>query len=80
MDEYLLMVLIYVYDLIILASHLTKLAWLKSKLKEEFEMGDLGELKYYLGVEFERNCKAHTITMSQSKYIRIFDSGIFSKT
>lgn len=67
--EYLLIVLIYVDDLIILASHLTKLAWLKAKLKAEFEMSDLGELKYCLGVEFERDRKARTITMSQKKYI-----------
>ena len=67
--EYLLIVLIYVDDLIILASLLAKLAWLKAKLKEEFELSDLGELKYCLGVEFERDREARTITMNQSKYI-----------
>jgi transposase InsO family protein len=68
--EYLLIVLIYVDDLIILASLGNKLAWLKAKLNEEFEMSDLGELMYCLGVEFVRDRKAHTITMSQSKYIK----------
>jgi hypothetical protein len=56
--EYLLIVLMYVDDLIILANLLAKLAWLKAKLKEEFEMSDLGELKYCLGVEFVRDRKA----------------------
>ena len=68
--EYLLIVLIYVDDLIILASLLAKLAWLKAKLNEEFMMSDLGELSYCLGVEFERDRKARTITMSQRKYIK----------
>jgi hypothetical protein len=69
-SEYLLIVLIYVDDLIILASLLEKLAWLKAKLNAEFKMSDLGELMYCLGVEFKRDRKARTITMSQKKYIK----------
>ena len=68
--EFLLMVLVYVDDLIILASLHAKLEWLKAKLKGEFQMSDLGELKYCLGVAFERNRKARTITMCQRKYIK----------
>ncbi len=45
------------------------LKWLKSRLEDEFEMSDLGELHYCLGVEFERDRANHTITMSQRKYI-----------
>jgi hypothetical protein len=67
--EYLLIVIIYVDDLIILANNVSILKWLKSKLEDEFEMSDLGELHYCLGVEFERNHANRTITMSQSKYI-----------
>ncbi len=69
MGEYLLIVIIYVDDLIILASNVSILKWLKSRLEDEFEMSDLGELHYCLGVEFERNRANHTITMSQSKPI-----------
>jgi hypothetical protein len=58
-------VIIYVDDLIILASNLSILKWLKSRLENEFEMSDLGELHYCLGVESERECANHTITMSQ---------------
>ena len=32
-------------------------------------MSDLGELHYYLGVEFERNREVHTIIMNQKNYI-----------
>jgi hypothetical protein len=46
--EYLLIVIIYVDDLIILASNVTILKWLKSRLEDEFEMSDLGELHYAL--------------------------------
>ncbi len=67
--EYLLIVIIYVDDLIILASNVNILKWLKSRLEDEFEMSDLGELHYCLGVEFERDRANHTITMSQRKYI-----------
>jgi hypothetical protein len=67
--EYLLIVIIYVDDLIILASNVSILKWLKSRLEDEFEMSDLGELHYCLGVEFERDRANRTITMSQSKYI-----------
>ena len=68
--EYLLIVIIYVDDLIILASNVSILKWLKSKLEDEFEMSDLEELRYCLGVEFERDRVNRTITMSQSKYIK----------
>ncbi len=40
----------------------------QSKLEDEFEMSDLGELHYCLGMEFERDRANRTITMSQSKY------------
>jgi hypothetical protein len=67
--EYLLIVIINVDDLIILASHVSILKWLKSRLEDEFEMSDLGGLHYCFGVEFERDRANHTITMSQSKYM-----------
>ncbi len=67
--EYLLIVIIYVDDLIILASNVNILKWLKSRLEDEFEMSDLGELHYCLGVEFEKDRANCTITMSQNKNI-----------
>ncbi len=51
-------------DLSILASNVSILKWLKSRLEDEFEMNDLGELHYCLGVEFERDRVNYTITMS----------------
>lgn len=63
------MIILYVDDLIVLASDVAKLRWLKSKLEKKFEMSDFRELHYYLGVEFEKNKEACTITMTQRRYI-----------
>ena len=65
--EYLFVVIIYVDDLIIMASNCDVLKWLKTKLEGEFEMSDLGELHFCLGVEFKKDRRAHTIIMSQHK-------------
>ena len=67
--EFLVIVILYVDDLILLASGMTKMLEVKAMLKEEYEMTDLGELHYCLGVEFKRDRAARTITMSQHKYL-----------
>ena len=64
-----MLVLVYVDDLIILSSNMESMVALKSKLEDEYEMTDLGELHYCLGVEFARDRVARTITMSQAKYM-----------
>jgi hypothetical protein len=68
-SDYILVTILYVDDLIILSSDVTKLKCLKSQLEKEFEMSDLGEEKYCLGVQFQRDRKTHIITMSQTSYI-----------
>ena len=68
-SAFLLVVIVYVDDLIILASDTTKMEDLKAKLEAEYDMSDLGELHYCLGVEFVRDRGARTITMSQHKYM-----------
>ena len=69
MNDYLLVTILYVHDLIILASIITQLKWFKSELEKECKMSDLRELHYCLRVEFERNREAHIITMNQKSYI-----------
>ena len=41
MGEYLLVIILYVDDLIILTNNVTQLKWLKSEREREFEMSDL---------------------------------------
>ena len=64
-----MLVLVYVDDLIILSSNVETMGALKAKLEAEYEMTDLGELHYCLGVEFARDGRAKSITMSQAKYV-----------
>lgn len=59
---------LYVDDLI-LVGHPELLFRIKKALSERFEMKDLGELKYALGIEIHRNKEAKTITLSQEKYV-----------
>ena len=57
-------------DLIILASNVTQLKWLKLELEKEFEMSNVEELHYCLGVEFERNGEVRIITMNTKELHR----------
>lgn len=50
----LLILCLYVDDLLITGSNKDEIDDLKVKLKTEFEMMDLGELTYFLGLEFVR--------------------------
>ena len=59
--------IIYVDDMIITGSDIEEIAQLKNNLFREFEMKDLGGLKYLLGIEVLRSNKG--IFISQRKYI-----------
>ena len=50
----LLVIVIYVDDLIITRSSKDEIAHVKKMLGAEFDMKDLGELKYFLGIEVVR--------------------------
>jgi hypothetical protein len=67
--QHVVIVIIYVDDLIILASLMSSMKALKAMLEREYEMSDLGELHFCLGVEFVRDRATRTITMSQGKYV-----------
>ena len=59
--------IIYVDDMIITGDDRDEIANLKGKLFQEFEMKDLGRLKYFLGIEVLRSNKG--IFISQRKYV-----------
>jgi len=59
--------IIYVDDMIITGSDIEEISQLKNNLFREFEMKDLGGLKYFLGIEALRFNKG--IFISQRKYI-----------
>jgi Reverse transcriptase (RNA-dependent DNA polymerase) len=59
-------ILIYVDDLIIAENNLEEIKRVNAKLKEMFDIKDLGVLKYFLGIEIAHSPKG--IFISQRKY------------
>jgi hypothetical protein len=64
-----MIVIIYVDDIIMLSSDKAMMQGLKHKLQEEFDIKDLGEVHFFLGVHIERDRAARTITLHQKNYI-----------
>lgn len=62
----LLIVCLYVDDLLITGSNEEDITHFKGRMMAEFEMSDLGEMSYFLGMEFESTKSG--IFMHQSKY------------
>ncbi|XP_019435314.1 PREDICTED: uncharacterized protein LOC109341799 [Lupinus angustifolius] len=61
------LICLYVDDLVIIGSNEAEILKLKGELKSEFEMTNLGELAYFLGIEFLKTPRG--IIMHQRKYI-----------
>lgn len=61
---------LYVDDLLLVSNSLDRLEQLKKDLSDQFEMKDLGEAKYVLGLEIERNRLLRTLTIGQQTYIK----------
>jgi hypothetical protein len=48
-------IVVYVYDLVLVCNDQNKLLQIKKELSQKFEMKDLRELNFFLGMEMERN-------------------------
>ena len=62
----LLVILVYVDDLLVTGSSLHHIQQIREEVQKRFKMKDLGELKYFLGIEFSRSKEG--ILMNQRKY------------
>ncbi|KAA0058903.1 putative mitochondrial protein [Cucumis melo var. makuwa] len=58
--------IVYVNDIVSSCDDITEITRLKRKMGEEFEIKDLGNLKYFLGMEVSRSSKG--ISVSQREY------------
>lgn len=59
-------ILVYVDDMLVTGNNLAQILATKGDLQEAFKVKDLGELKYFLGIEFCRS--QQRILMNQRKY------------
>jgi Reverse transcriptase (RNA-dependent DNA polymerase) len=58
--------IVYVDDIVLTSNDPVEMKRLKVSLAKEFEMKDLGELHYFLGIEVARSKKR--VVLSQQKY------------
>jgi hypothetical protein len=61
------LIAVYVDDIIIASNSMEEINNLKENLAKIFQMKDMGQIKYCLGIEF--NVKKNKVTMSQKKYV-----------
>lgn len=67
-----MIILIYVYDLLITKSSIELIQEANDTLHHNFKMKDLGELSYFLDIEFTKS--KYGILMIQGKYLLEFIS------
>ncbi len=63
-------IVVYVDNLILVCNDQTKLLQIKEELSQKFEMKDLAELHFFLGMEVERNCDERILRINQIKYLK----------
>ncbi|GJT48236.1 retrovirus-related pol polyprotein from transposon TNT 1-94 [Tanacetum coccineum] len=61
-----LALVIYVDDILLTGNNTHLITYFKQQLDEQFNIKDLGNINYYLGIEFLRNKQG--VTMTQKKY------------
>jgi len=56
-------------DMAIFGNTIESINWVKGEFKKQFEISDLGEIKWLLGLEVKYNKAARTLSISQSVYV-----------
>ncbi len=63
-------IVVYVDDLILVCNNKDKLLEMKEKIFQKFEMKDLGNLHFFLGMEVKRDCAQHLFYISQIGHLK----------
>jgi transposase InsO family protein len=64
-----ILLLVYVDDILVAAKSLSNITYTKGLLQDKFEIKDLGEAKFFLGMEIERDRANGTLKLSQTNFI-----------
>jgi len=75
-DHGIVVIIIYVDDLIITGDSDVDISNLKKLLKQKFEMKDLGELRYFLGIEVIQSPKGIWLLQRQYALNKLFEYGM----
>ena len=65
-----LYVLLYVDDLLLISNDLNRLQSIKAELSRRFEMKDLGEAQFILGIQIQRDRAHRRISLTQAEYVK----------
>ena len=61
---------LYFDDLLVIGSNVRVIATIKKKLKDNFQMNDLGDVSFVLGMQVTRDREKGTLTISQEDYTK----------
>jgi hypothetical protein len=75
-DHEIVIIVIYVDDLIIIGDSDADISNLKKLLKQKFEMKDLGELRYFFGIEVIKSPKGIWLLQRQYALNKLFEYGM----
>ena len=67
----LLILFVYVDDILLAGNDMKMIVTTKMWLSSIFEMKDMGEANYVLGVKFLRDCSKKLLGLSQETYIKM---------
>ena len=67
-DQVMIFVALYVDDLVLASNSSNLLQDTKQAISERFEMTDMGQLKYFLGMEIDQDEATGTVSIRQTKF------------
>lgn len=68
-ESFIIYLLIYVDDLLIISNDSQQMNYIKQSLAKVFDMKDIGEAKFFLGIKIERDLENRILKLSQTNFI-----------